>query len=60
VGEELRERSGFAALVFGVLADLDVSVEMISYGATRNNLAFVIGQDRVREVVTALHDKLFS
>ena len=60
VGEELRERADFAAVVFGVLADLDVSVEMISYGATRNNLAFVIGQDRVREVVSALHDKLFS
>ena len=60
VGEELRERHDIAALVFSVLARLEVNVEMISYGATRNNLAFVVSQDRVREVISSLHEALFA
>jgi aspartate kinase len=60
VGEELKERTDFDALVFGVIAKLGVRIEMISYGATRNNLAFVVRQDRVKEVVTALHQELFE
>jgi aspartate kinase len=60
VGEEIRDRHDFAALVFGALGRLKVPIEMISFGATRNNLAFVVSQDRVREVVTALHGELFG
>jgi aspartate kinase len=60
VGEELRERAGFVALVFGVLARLKVNVELISYGATRNNLAFVVAKDRLRDVISALHEELFG
>ncbi|MBI4600645.1 MAG: hypothetical protein HY721_01665, partial [Planctomycetes bacterium] len=60
VGEELRDRTDFAALVFDVLAKLGVKIELISYGATRNNLAFVVAQDRLRDVITALHGKLFE
>lgn len=60
VGEELRERSDIAALVFGVLAKLGMKIEMISYGATRNNLSFVVPQAHVRDVVKALHRKLFE
>jgi aspartokinase len=60
VGEELRDRTDFNALVFGVIAKLEVRIEMISYGATRNNLAFVVRQDRVKEVVAALHFELFE
>lgn len=60
VGEELKDRVDVAGLVFAVLAQVGVNIEMISYGATRNNLAFVVSQSRVREVVTALHEKLFG
>lgn len=60
VGEELRDRTDFAAVVFGVLADLQLGVELISYGATRNNLAFVVPQAEVRSVVVALHRRLFE
>jgi aspartate kinase len=60
VGEELRDRTDFASIVFGVTAKLALNIEMISYGATRNNLSFVIAQDRVRELVTALHERLFG
>ena len=35
---------------------LGAPLQMISYGATRTNLAFLIPEDRVSEVVAALHD----
>jgi aspartate kinase len=60
VGEELKERTDVPALVFGVTSQLALNIELISYGATRNNLSFVVRQDRVRDVVTALHSRLFE
>jgi len=60
VGEGLRERVDECATVLATLAELGVRVEMISYGATRNNLSVVIPGPRVREVVSALHGRLFG
>jgi len=45
--------------VLEVLDTLAVRVEMISYGATRNNLSLVVPRGRVREAVHALHTRLF-
>jgi aspartate kinase len=60
VGEELKSSTDFAARVFGTLSELDVRLEMISYGATRNNLSFVVPAARLDEVVNALHERLFA
>jgi aspartate kinase len=60
VGEELRERADFVSLVFAILARLKVNLELISYGATRNNLAFVVAKDRLKDVTSALHQELFG
>ncbi len=60
VGEELATSTDFAARVFGTLSELDVRLEMISYGATRNNLSFVVPKARLDEVVNALHERLFA
>jgi aspartate kinase len=60
VGEGLREKVDSCATVLATLAELGVRVEMISYGATRNNLSVVIPGGRVREVVAALHGRLFE
>jgi len=60
VGEELRERIGFAAEVFDVLRRLGINCEMISFGATRINLSFVVSNDKVRTAVQGLHDHLFG
>jgi aspartate kinase len=60
VGEEIRDRAGFAAQVFDTLRDLNVNIELISYGATRINLSFLVARERAREVVLALHRKLFG
>jgi len=60
VGEGLREKLDACAATLAVLAELSVQVEMISYGATRNNLSLVVPGSRVREVVAALHARLFG
>jgi aspartate kinase len=60
VGEELQTSTDFAARVFGALAELGVRLEMISYGATRNNLSFVVPEAKLALVVSALHERLFA
>ncbi len=60
VGEELRERVGLAAQVFGALARAGINLEMVSYGATRINLSFLVRQGRAREAVAILHEQLFG
>jgi len=60
VGEGLRVKIDACATVLATLAELAVQVEMISYGATRNNLSLVVPGARVREVVAALHARLFE
>lgn len=60
VGEELQSSTDFAARVFSTLAELEIRLEMISYGATRNNLSFVVSRARISDVVDALHQRLFG
>jgi aspartate kinase len=60
VGEELRDSPRVHALVLATLAELGVKVEMLSYGATRNNLSVVLPETRLNETVVALHERLFD
>jgi aspartate kinase len=60
VGEELQRSLRVPARVFASLEALGVRVEMISYGATRNNRCFLVPRERLREVVLALHRELFE
>jgi aspartate kinase len=58
VGEGLRNTPGIAARVFGTVSDINVS--LISQGASRVNLTFVVDEGRVREAVLRLHEALFE
>jgi aspartate kinase len=58
VGENLREKPGIAAQVFGELAD--VKIRMISQGASEINLTFVIEEEAAPDVVRRLHRTFFS
>ncbi len=58
VGENLRDRPGIAAKVFGELSD--VKIRMISQGASEINLTFVIEEDDVPQVVRRLHSTFFA
>jgi len=58
VGEGLRITPGIAARVFATVSDINVS--LISQGASRVNLTFVVEEARVREAVLRLHEALFE
>jgi aspartate kinase len=58
VGENLREHTGIAAKVFGILEN--VKIRMISQGASEINLTFVIEEDDAAEVVRRLHKAFFA
>ena len=47
-----------AARVFATISDINVS--LISQGASRVNLTFVVDEGRVREAVLRLHEALFE
>jgi aspartate kinase len=59
VGENVRGRIGMAASVFSVAASCQVSLHMISQGASEINISFVIEECDVPEVVKALHARFF-
>jgi len=58
VREGLRATPGIAARVFATVRDINVS--LISQGASRVNLTFVVDEARVREVVCRLHQAFFE
>src|SRR2546427_5830115 len=58
VGEGLRTTPGIAARVFATISDINVS--LISQGASRVNLTFVVDESRLRDAVLRLHDTLFQ
>ena len=58
VGENLRDKAGVAAKVFGELSD--VKIRMISQGASEINLTFVIEEEDVPRVVKRLHATFFA
>jgi aspartate kinase len=58
VGEGLRGTPGIAARAFSTISDINVS--LISQGASSINFTFVVGEERVKEVVTRLHEEFFA
>ncbi|HEY0765448.1 MAG TPA: lysine-sensitive aspartokinase 3 [Pyrinomonadaceae bacterium] len=58
VGEGLRGTPGVAARAFSTITDINVS--LISQGASSINFTFVVGEERVKEVVTRLHEEFFG
>ncbi len=57
VGENIRRTPGVAGRVFGAAGN--ANVRMISQGASRLNLTFVVAEQDLAEVVGALHAEFF-
>ena len=57
VGEGLRDTPGLAGRVFKALGTLNV--DMISQGASRINLTFVVPDAQATEAVKRLHEEFF-
>jgi aspartate kinase len=60
VGDGIQSVPGMAADVFSSMRDADVNVRMISQGASKNNIAFVVDDSDVERAVRALHERFFS
>ena len=60
VGEVLSQIPGWAGKVFGVMADEKINVEMISQGASKINITFVVDEQDIERAVAALHDEFFK
>ncbi len=60
IGEDIRHLPGISGNIFGALRDAAVETKMISQGATRTNIAFIVNNNEVKEAVRALHRVLFS
>lgn len=55
VGEGAPQRIGLAGHVFTLLGGVGVGIEMISQGASRVNLSFVVREENADRVVRLLH-----
>jgi len=60
VGTGIRETRGIAARVFSAVAETGVNVLMISQGATKINVSFLIEDQDIPLVIPALHDEFFA
>lgn len=60
VGEGIRNTPGIAADVFGAMRDGGVNVLMISQGASKISVAFVVDDADTTKAVQALHRKFFG
>lgn len=60
VGDGIQSLPGVAAEVFAATSEAGVNVRMISQGASKNNIAFVVDDAEVEKAVTALHARFFS
>ncbi|MFQ5654996.1 MAG: lysine-sensitive aspartokinase 3, partial [Planctomycetota bacterium] len=60
VGERLGESIDLVGEVFRCVAAAGAEVEMISYGATRTNLSFLVAEEMVPAAVAALHRRYFD
>ena len=60
VGRNFRDAVGVGGQVFGALADAGIPVRMISQGATKINVTFVVADGDVEAAVQALHRELIE
>lgn len=60
VGDGIQSAPGVAADVFGAVSGASVNIRMISQGASKNNIAFVVDDAQVETAVRALHARFFK
>ncbi|MBK8012277.1 MAG: aspartate kinase [Deltaproteobacteria bacterium] len=60
VGKNVRNARGLSARVFAALERVETNVEMISMGANKINLSFLIDDREVQKVIPELHRALFG
>jgi aspartate kinase len=59
VGDGIQSKPGVAADVFSAVMSAGINVRMISQGASKNNVAFVVDDADVERAVRSLHERFF-
>lgn len=57
VGDALNEQRGYTKEIFAALEDL--SIRMVSYGGSNNNISLLVGEEQKAQALQALHRYLF-
>ncbi|MFP3089925.1 aspartate kinase [Treponema sp. TIM-1] len=57
---DIRRSSNILAQAFGVCADLEIPVQMVSQGASKVNISFIVNDTQAADVVRALHRIFFE
>jgi len=60
VGEKMRGSPTVVSRIFRAVAETDTTIEMVSQGASRINLTFVIRDGKLKSAVRALHKEFFG
>jgi aspartate kinase len=60
VGETLKKTRGVVTKIFSTLEQHDISVSMISLGASEINVTFVVDGKDIKKTAEALHDAFFG
>ncbi|WP_319549786.1 aspartate kinase [Desulfogranum marinum] len=60
VGEGISSSKGVAARCFSAIADVDINVELISFGPSRAALYFLLHKDELHQGIHALHATFFD
>ncbi|MAG91656.1 hypothetical protein CMO83_03200 [Candidatus Woesearchaeota archaeon] len=60
VGEGMKNTPGIASRTFGSLAKGKINIEMISLGASKINITFIVDGKEVEKAVNILHDEFYG
>ncbi|MCT2562646.1 bifunctional aspartate kinase/homoserine dehydrogenase I [Chryseobacterium herbae] len=60
VGENMKNRSGISAKMFGCLGNNGINIRAIAQGSSERNISIVISEKDTRKAVNILHEEFFE
>ncbi|WP_223606363.1 bifunctional aspartate kinase/homoserine dehydrogenase I [Chryseobacterium sp. OSA05B] len=60
VGENMKNRSGISAKMFGCLGNNGINIRAIAQGSSERNISIVISEKDIRKAVNILHEAFFE
>ena len=60
VGENMKNRSGLSAKMFGCLGNNGINIRAIAQGSSERNISIVISEKDTRKAVNILHEEFFE
>ncbi|MFP3598012.1 bifunctional aspartate kinase/homoserine dehydrogenase I [Chryseobacterium sp. SIMBA_029] len=60
VGENMKNRSGVSAKMFGCLGNNGINIRAIAQGSSEKNISIVISEKDIKKAVNVLHEEFFE